>query len=140
VMPMSPLLRSVFVAGLVMGGVACTSFPTQAKEDFAKKFSCPEEQVTVKDRKDLNADDVLERDRKPRKKDVAPPEIASDRARLAKWTKDRDDAEATRRSFHSSYDVLEVAGCGHKNLVVCHRPTGKGNNSARPSCSIEGSL
>jgi hypothetical protein len=123
-----------------MGGVACTSFPTQAKEDFAKKFSCPEEQVTVKDRKDLNADDVLERDRKPRKKDVAPPEIASDPARLAKWTKDRDDAEAARRSFHSSYDVLEVAGCGHKNLVVCHRPTGKGNNSARPRCSIEGSL
>ncbi len=93
----------------------------------------------MKERPDLKADDVLDGNKKTRKRDAPPPEVAADPARLAKFNKDQADSEASRASFHSSYDVLEVTGCGHKNLVVCHRPSGKGNNSAHPSCSIEGS-
>ncbi len=131
------LRPTVLSLGLALTCAGCTRLSTQAKDDFAKKFSCPEEKVDVRERPDLNADDVLQANKKTNKKAVPPPEVAADPARLGKWNKDHADSEASRASLHSSFDVFEVTGCDHKNLVVCHRPSGKGNNSAHPSCSIE---
>ncbi len=131
-------VRQLLAVGLTLSTVACTRLSTQAKDDFAKEFSCPDARVVVKERPDLNADEVLQRKKTKQQKAAPPPDVAADPARLAKWTKDQADSDALRVSMHAGYDVFEVTGCDHKNLVVCHRPTGKGNNAAHPSCSIEG--
>jgi hypothetical protein len=125
---------------LVLASVGCKKLETEAKENFAAKYSCPEDRIAVKARQDLNADEVLRGKKKLKKKDTPPAEVAADPARLAKWNQDHAEAEESRAAFHSNWDVFEVNGCSHIELAVCHRVTQRrGSGSSRSaSCSLEG--
>lgn len=87
-----------------------------AKSEFAKRYSCPEERVTVKQRKDLDPAALLN----PPVKVDPPDEVKKDPGRLAKWQADRkaeDDQAAS--GYRRSYTVFETEGCDHRVLLAC---------------------
>jgi hypothetical protein len=82
-----------------------------AKEDFAKKYTCPEDRVEARIREDVTATQVYNR-----KPSTPPAEVASDPARLALWRKQQSDSAARDNDGHH---VVEVRGCGHHELDAC---------------------
>ncbi len=126
--------RKVATTGLavvVLGALLACKIPgakskdVGAKEHFATAHSCPEDQVNVKPRPDLDWMEVQ----------IGasllgpPPEVASDPARLAKWQEDRAKKKAKQVD---EYEVFEVLGCGHHEYLGCihPRPVGQGKKSA----------
>jgi hypothetical protein len=101
---------------------ACKQLSSGAREDFAARYSCPEDRVEVKPRADIPPAQAL-----ARPGEVAPSpsdEVKRDPARLAKWQKDQADRREARLSTYIGYEVLEATGCGHTELLVCHHPGG----------------
>lgn len=99
----APLLALILLSG-------CRA--TEAKEAFARRFSCPSDKVEVRSRADLNYYDVHPR-AMPR--DEPPAEVKSDASRLAVWQEQRRGAMATK----NGEAVYEVTGCGHTLLYSC---------------------
>jgi len=114
---------------------ACKGLKTGAKEEFAKKYSCPDDRVKVVERKDLQAYEVIfgkTEEKEP------PDEVKDDPERLAKWKADHAESDSKGRSyFNSSYDVFQVSGCDHDVVMACHHPTGSkgGQRMDQVSCS-----
>jgi hypothetical protein len=87
-----------------------------AKEDFAKRYSCPEDRVTVKERKDVNPATLLA----PDVKESPPDEVKKDPGRLAKWEADRKEKlEEKEAGYKRSFTIFESSGCGHTVLLAC---------------------
>jgi len=110
------LLAGCVVAMACLGG--CKEKSTGALETFATANSCPEDQVTVKPRPDLDPETVMERASEARPS----AEVAADPARLAKWTQDQDERRESRASSYGGYEMFEVSGCGHTTVYACHHP------------------
>ena len=113
---------------------ACKRLVTGAREEFAKKFSCPEDRVQVAERKDLSAYELIFGKMEAEK----PPEaVLDDPERLAKWKADHDKSESKKR-WDASFAVFEASGCDHKALLACAHPGGSkgGQRLNAVSCSI----
>jgi hypothetical protein len=111
-----------FLLVAVWGPCACKALKTGAREEFATKYSCPDDRVQVVERGDLQAFDLLAANRDT-SADVPPAEVAADRERLAKWRTDREESnKQNRRSYNSAYRVFEVRGCNHEALMACTHP------------------
>jgi hypothetical protein len=112
--------------------VACVSLGIGARDDFARRFSCPEDRVHVVLRQDLRRrletedDRDLARTRYPLQ-DTPLPEVARDPERLAKWRRDQTEIWRERTSMlqglHSNEDVFELNGCEHALLLACRHPS-----------------
>ncbi len=103
-------------AVLVLGGIlsastliGCATLGDEARDTFAKNFSCPEERVEVRERKDIRPSDWLN-------SEVPPGEVAADPARLAMWNEQQAKLRADDDDRHS---IFEVRGCGHELLYSC---------------------
>lgn len=105
--------------------VACKSKSEGALEKFATKYSCPEDQVTVKPRPDLDAADILMPDFSKEPSD----EVKNDPARLAKFEADQEASRESWRRGYGGYDMFEVTGCGHEAIMGCHHPSTRRSNS-----------
>ncbi len=103
-------LGALWVTVLSVAVVGCKKREVGAKEHFGAEHSCPEDQVTVKPRPDLDWMELTLGVLEP------PPEVAADPAQLAKW----QAAEARRKAKQN--EVFEVSGCGHHDYVACFHP------------------
>jgi hypothetical protein len=107
------------VWGLVVAYALCgCSLDGKARTDFSKQFTCPENAITVQERDDLDADELIWGPPTP-----PPPEVARDPERLALWRKQHAPKTADRTVFH-------VQGCAHDVFYACGR-----SNKSRPMCS-----
>jgi hypothetical protein len=103
-------MRRLLVLAL-LGGVACVSLESNARSDFARQNSCPEDRVTI-----AHAP--------PRQ---APPDVAADPGRLALW----NENEANRSSHY-----YVASGCGYESLYLCeHRPNP--DEAGLPNCILQ---
>jgi hypothetical protein len=106
---------------------ACKKLATGAREEFARKYSCPEERVEVKERPDVKWGQLT----MPPSADEQPPaEVKNDPGRLAKWRADQSESgEAKLRAHYDAMDVFEVRGCDHALLMACKHPTSQGGTT-----------
>ena len=117
-----PLLPAACVVLLPLAAASCKQLSSGAREDFAARYSCPEDRVDVKPRADIQPAQAL-----ARPGEIAPApsdEVKRDPARLAKWQKDQADRREAKLSTYIGYEVLEATGCGHAEILVCHHPGG----------------
>jgi hypothetical protein len=106
------------LATLISGG---------AQQQFGAKFSCPDDRVAVKMRPDIDPARALASKGDPPPA-VPPDEVRNDPGRYAKWQEDQQ-VHGTR-AIHARYTMLEVAGCGHTQIVGCrnvHGGRGRGD-------------
>jgi hypothetical protein len=124
------LVATAFAAAMVIVGTGCKRLSTGAKEEFASKYTCPEDRVGVRPRTDLSAYDVtFGRARAPSS------EIARDPERLRLWNEQQKDKQ---RSWDRSFEVFEVTGCGHKVLMTCahaSQRTATSRRAGRVTCT-----
>jgi hypothetical protein len=124
---------SLFIFSLaLLGSLSCKSLKDGAKENFSKAFSCPEDRVEVRERKDLSPYEVMSGPRPE-----APAEIQSDPGRLELWQKKEKE---TSTNVDNRFDVFEVRGCEKQVLYYCAHPDsddGQGTKSNVVSC-VEG--
>jgi hypothetical protein len=114
------VLLAVGCAGVVSASTACTRLSTGARDSFGVEHSCPEDQITVRSRSDVDyGERVLAR--------LAPEtpsrEVSGDPARLAKWRDDQAARRARTGAEFSAYSVFQVTGCGHEELLACAHPS-----------------
>jgi hypothetical protein len=88
--------------------VACSD-ETTARDQFANRFTCPAERVTVTPRKDLSAVALAFRP-KP-----APTDVAADPERLALWNKQ----QAHHGADYEGKSVFQVSGCNNEIFYIC---------------------
>lgn len=104
----------ILIAAVSLFG--CKRLSTGAKEDFARRHSCPEDRVTVKERSDVHPASLLA----PEGKETPPDDVKKDPARLAKWEADKKEQRAkTESGYARSYTVYEVRGCDLAVFVAC---------------------
>ncbi len=89
-----------------------------AGNTFERRYSCPDDRVTVVARPDIDPMQVLasDADLKPA---TPPADVKSDAARYAKWKADQD---ADRERLHAMYarnTMFEVNGCGRMEIFAC---------------------
>jgi len=90
----------------------------EAKTDFAQRYSCPEDRVTVKVRKDIDPANLLN----PPVAVEPPPEVKKDPGRFAKWNSDKKSKDdETASGYRRSYTIYEAQGCEHHVLLACVR-------------------
>jgi hypothetical protein len=89
--------------------VACRSDETNARDQFASRFTCPAERITVTLRKDLTAVDLEYRTEAP------PSEVAADPRRLELWKKE----QARTAAEYDGMSVVQARGCDHELFFVC---------------------
>jgi hypothetical protein len=114
-----PLLACTLLLAAV---TACKKMSTGAREEFAKVHSCPEDRITVKERLDIGGFEGVNGYRYERP--APPPEVEADPGRYAKWKKDQEETEERIENGYSSYDIFEVSGCDHTDILACDRPGG----------------
>src|SRR3990172_5802230 len=111
------LMKRVIAVALVASGVvACEGSKSGAIRTFGEKDSCHEDRVTARPsdvRWSTVAHSVTPTE--------PPAEVKADPGRLAKWKKHQDDQERPVIEALDSFDVFEVSGCGHEQLVGCKR-------------------
>ncbi len=114
------LLWVVFGALLPALLSGCKRLSTGAREDFARRYSCPEERISGKARTDLRAQDVIGAGQQP---EVQPPdEVKKDPGRYAEWEKHQAGVRQQQAAQYADYEVFEVTGCGHTTILACHHP------------------
>ncbi|MDC0684952.1 MULTISPECIES: hypothetical protein [Sorangium] len=117
---------------VVLSSAGCKRLKTGAREDFAERYSCPEDRVEVRERDDVKWSTVVLGDA-PR--EAPPAEVKNDPGRLAKWHADRAEQDAETRETLDDLDVFQVRGCGHDELVACSHPAdGDGVATDRVVC------
>jgi hypothetical protein len=116
-----PLLPAACLL-LALGATACKQLSSGAREDFAARYSCPEDRVVVKTRDDLTPAQALGKANEPAAQ--PPDEVKRDPGRLAKWQKDQAERREARLATYIGYEVIEASGCGHTDILVCHHPGG----------------
>jgi hypothetical protein len=107
---------------LPLTATACKQLSSGAREDFAARYSCPEDRVEVKPRVDLQPAQVLHRASDAPQ--TPPDEVKRDPGRLVKWERDQADRRESRAATYIGYEVLQATGCGHDEILVCHHPGG----------------
>jgi len=124
-------LAPILLAALAAGG--CKSLEKGAREEFSRRYSCPEDRVEVRRRADVKAYDLVFSRLAPAR---PPDDVAADPARLAVWEKDEREK---RETWNSSWAVFEARGCGHESLQSCSHPSamGGGTDLAAVGC-VEG--
>jgi len=129
-------VRRLAAALCLFLALGCERLSTGAREDFGRRYSCPDDRITWKPRDDLPADEVMGlRMLEPR----PPPAVQQDPGRFAKWQADRAQDRARMAHFNDAYQVFEVSGCGHTDILACRHPTspdGRGTYPGRVSCQI----
>ncbi|WP_437977625.1 hypothetical protein WMF11_12400 [Sorangium sp. So ce295] len=116
----------------MLSSAGCKRLKTGAGEDFAKRYSCPEDRVEVRARTDVKWGTVVLGGRSP---EAPPAEVKDDPGRLAKWNADRAEKDAETRKRLDDLDVFQVIGCGHDELVACAHPAdGDGVATDRVVC------
>jgi hypothetical protein len=105
--------------------LGCESLDDQARDEFAREFSCPMSRVEVRPRPDIDGYAAVHG-----AAPAPPKDIAKDPGRLAVWQKEQDD----RRS-HDYGTVYEVRGCAHGKLYTCSRSVGASHSSQSSLCS-----
>ncbi len=119
------------VAIWCFGLAACQSHESAAREQFAEKYSCPAERVSVSPRKDLLWNEVS-----PLHDAGAPPEeVRKDPGRLAKWNADRQKEKDVWAKRAEDWEVFQVEGCDHEMLAGCKRPAK--SSDGKPNCHFE---
>jgi hypothetical protein len=108
-------MREAFIALILLSLAACKSNKSGAREHFAKKFSCPEDRVTIVERSDMKWGSIILDGQQPE----PPAEIKADPGRLAKWQKDKADEQKESRATLDALDVFEGNGCNHSALMGC---------------------
>jgi hypothetical protein len=107
----------VILALSIMPGVmlykSCTALPNGTRDEFSEKFSCPNDAITSKARKDVQASEF-------EKPNTPPAEIAADPARLAVWQANQPQPWTV--------EFFELTGCGHHVLWGCRLP-GRGSSA-----------
>ena len=129
-----PLLAAACLLLLSLAATACKQLTSGAREDFAARYSCPEDRVEVKERSDLQPVQALG---KANEVPATPPdEVKRDPARYAKWQQDQADRRESKLARYIGYEVIEVNGCGHTDILVCHHPSGSkgGTRTAEVVC------
>jgi len=122
-------MKRVMAVALVAGSVlACEGSKSGAIRTFGEKYSCPEDRLTAKpsDVRWSTVDAV--------RLTEPPADVKADPGRLAKWKKDQDDKDRPTREALDSFDVFEVSGCGHEQLVACKRPGKSTGCSGHTNC------
>jgi len=116
-------MRSAFPLALVvaLATPACQSVSSRAQEDFAKKYTCPDDRIAVKARPDLDPTQAFVGDASS---GTPSDEVKNDPARYAMWKAARDAQQEQDRSTYSKYDMLEVTGCGHTQVYGCYHRIG----------------
>jgi len=106
-------MASLFV---LIAFTGCKRMSTDAKEQFAKAHSCPEDRVVIKERADMSPAALLAGP------DTATPpdDVKKDPGRLAKWQSDhKADREKLESNYQRSYTIFEASGCGTTLLMAC---------------------
>jgi hypothetical protein len=115
---------------LLMASTSCASIPDGARDQFAKAYTCPPEQVTVTRRADVAPHQMLGAlVARP------PADVASDPSRLRYWNSEQAD---TMSRLDQSCEVYEARGCGQKSLLCCahpRSPDGDGESISEVSCT-----
>ncbi|WP_437276519.1 hypothetical protein WME90_35475 [Sorangium sp. So ce375] len=126
------LSNCLLVVFVVLSSTGCKRLKTGAREDFAERYSCPEERVEVRERTDVKWSTVV---LGAGTQEAPPAEVKDDPARLAKWNADRTEKDAETRKSLDNLDVFQVSGCGHDELVACAHPRdGEGVATDRVVC------
>lgn len=117
-------MRASVIASLVVviTSVGCKRLETGAREEFGKKYSCPEERVDVRARSDLHYGDLIQAGAS---KPSPPPEVVKDPERLAKWESDKRAEDAALRERLNRHEVFEAKGCDHVAFLGCGHPEGE---------------
>jgi hypothetical protein len=121
----------------------CTSLATGARQDFARRVTCPADKVSVVRRPDVPPHTFYSffvNESSP------PADVAADPSRLSLWQQERDkkirDADA-KCGDGGMCDVFEVAGCGQRQVVYCYHPVapmeggGEGNSLSQVECQTQ---
>jgi hypothetical protein len=104
---------------------AADPMKTEAGGTFERRYSCPDDRVTVVPRPDIDPMQALASDREL-KSATPPAALKNDPAGYAKWKQDQD---AERERLHATYGqntMFEVDGCGHMEIFAC-RPHRNGD-------------
>ena len=128
------LLTAACLVLLALSATACKQLTSGAREDFAARYSCPEDRVEVKARADLQPAQALGKANEPPA--TPPDEVKRDPGRYAKWQRDQADRREAKLATYSGYEVIEASGCGHTDILVCHHPGGSkgGSRTAEVKC------
>jgi hypothetical protein len=96
---------------------ACTTdFALVAQETFEVEHSCPAARLEVRAHPELAWVDVLDADSPSA---APPPEVAADAGRLAIWSREQAKLRASRAKSYARHVVVEVRGCGYRELYGC---------------------
>lgn len=107
--------RSILLLAL-LAIISCKRLSTGAREEFAKKYSCPENRVTVTERSDLHYGDLAVQP----SVEEPPDDVKKDPERLAKFKKDKAEEKSELKStLNSNLDMFGVKGCDHDVLMGC---------------------
>jgi hypothetical protein len=114
-------VRKLLLLVVLVALASCKNIETGAREEFARKHSCPEDRVEVKARTDVKWGQLT----MPPDRDAPPPdEVKNDPGRLAKWQADQAESGSGKMRRHlDSLDVFEFHGCGQDALMACKHPT-----------------
>lgn len=105
----------------------CKRMSTDAKEQFAKTHSCPEDRVTIKERSDITPAALLA----PPGDEKPSDEVKNDPGRLAKWQADRkEQRDKTESGYNRHYTIFEASGCGTSLLMACTHGEQHGRDSS----------
>ena len=111
---------------------SCKGLDSGAREEFAKKYSCPESRVAVKAREDLKYGDLILGTSTTK---TPPDEVKRDPERLAKWEADQRKENQESRENLNRLSVYEVTGCDHRAFLGCAHPsTGDGVQLGEVNC------
>lgn len=113
---------------------SCTfkSKETGAREEFARKYSCPQHQIAARERADLVDGEIRAARLLAEQPSV---EVRSDRARLEVWQRDQRARREEVRNTNYGVVYVEVSGCGHAEILACKHPVNEvGANNSEVEC------
>jgi hypothetical protein len=117
--------RSILLFAL-LATISCKRLATGAREEFAKKYSCPENRVAVTERSDLHYGDLVVQ----AQTEEPPEDVKKDPERLAKFKKDKaDEKSELKNNLNSNLDMFAVKGCDHDVLMGCGHATDSDGSS-----------
>lgn len=100
--------RSTWVPLLLcLATVGCTFTSDMARDQFSRRFSCPDERLGLKS-VPVRPEELLD-------PGEPPADVAADAGRLAVWQANR----IGDMQFYEHLSAIEVRGCGHRVTYLC---------------------
>jgi|HubBroStandDraft_2_1064218.scaffolds.fasta_scaffold221474_2 hypothetical protein len=100
------------------GALGCKRVSEGARQHFANQFFCPEANIDVWERPDF---DPLQAVAPVEPRAETPEEVKNSPALLEKWKADLDIHREEVREEYSDYEVFQLTGCDHTELLGCER-------------------